>query len=276
MQKPRRTLLVLHDDLSFLGRLGRAVEGRFRLQRVAGWQELRTRYEGAPPATVLAVDPYLDAPLGELSEELASFFHHFPSALVVPAFYQQQGSVRHVWTLSEWGAADVLYLDEENSETIIRRRLERLNARSVQSLIGRVRVPLPGRAQSILAAAAEVVACGGDCRDLARRLALSQSTLLRWCQRSDLPAPRELVLWLRALFAAAMLDDPGHTVRSVAIACGYTDDRQLRRLLRNRVGLSPTTLRERGAFAIVEGRFLALVSSRSGVFPLSARRTVNS
>lgn len=104
-------------------------------------------------------------------------------------------------------------------------------------------------------AAVETVMIGGHPKDLAKSLRFSPSTLLRWCQRSQLPSPRRLLLWLRILFAAALLDDPGHTVFSVGLACGYSGDQALRRAIRSVVPYTPSRLRELGAFETVSRAF---------------------
>src|SRR3712207_4948195 len=110
--------------------------------------------------------------------------------------------------------------------------------------------------RSIVDAAAEVVAVGGHGRDLARSLQLSRRTLLRWCERAELPPPRKLLAWMRILLACELLDDPGRTVLSVAHACGYSSDSGLRRVTQKFVGSSPTELRRRGAFARASKVFL--------------------
>lgn len=115
----------------------------------------------------------------------------------------------------------------------------------------------------------EVVATGGHARDLARALYLSRITLLRWCRRSGLPVPRRLLVWMRVLLAAELLDNPGQSVLAVALACGYSSDRTLRRALYVAVGAGPTELRERGAFRTVSAAFLdALRGSRNSAQPL--------
>lgn len=93
-------------------------------------------------------------------------------------------------------------------------------------------------------------------KDLGKRLGMSIPTLNRWCHRSGLPTPRKLLQWLRVLWAAALLDDPGHTVFSVAMASGYANDNSLRRAIKGVVPESPTELRELGAFDTVANAFI--------------------
>lgn len=257
MRRPHHILLTMHADERFLVRLGRAASTHFVVRPVESWDTIWAVFPCSPPGTLVLVDPYrTDGRSGSaLSPDLGAFLAHFPSAVVVAAFWLRQGSYRDSWTLSRMGVSELLILDEENTEEAIRRRLASARSRPVRSIIDGLPFPVPGRAQALMAAAAEVVVAGGQVADLARSLAITHRTLYRWCLRSRLPAPKDLMRWLRGLHAAAMLDDPGQTVVGVAQACGYTDDRGLQRLCRDLVELTPSDLRERGAFDIVERAF---------------------
>jgi hypothetical protein len=68
-------------------------------------------------------------------------------------------------------------------------------------------------------------------------------------------------LWLRVLFASALLDDPGHTVFSVGLVCGYSGDQALRRAIRSLLPETPRELRELGAFEFVSRAFLHELSA---------------
>jgi AraC-like DNA-binding protein len=261
---PKQSLFVLHSDSRFGERLARAAESCFRVVRMRGWGDLVEQFATAPPATLVVVDPYFGGGEDEApSEELGVFLRRFPSAVVIAAFWHRHGRYRDVWALSRCGVAELLYLDEENTETLIRRRLAAARVRPVRELVQTLQLPLAGRAEMILEAATEVVASGGLVSDLARKLCLSRQTLLRRCQRACLPPPRDLIRWVRALQAAAMLDDPGHSVRSVSQACGYADDRGLRRLFHGVAEMPPSQLRERGALRIVERSFRASFAIRN-------------
>ena len=256
MQRSANPLLLLHGDSAFLRHLDTAVAGSFEVVRVYGWEELAESCRGATPGAVTVVDPYwgTDAE-GRPAAELANFLWRFPSASVVAAFWSEQGGPRDVWTLSRMGISEILYLDEENVPALIRHRLLSVRVRLVREIVEGLHFALPGRSRAILAAATEVVAAGGQVRDLARALCVSRQTLVRRSRSCGLPAPRALLQWIRALYAAAMLDDPGRSVRSVSQACGYADDRGLRRLFRGLADGAPTELRASGAFPIIEKGF---------------------
>ncbi|MBV9774615.1 MAG: AraC family transcriptional regulator [Gemmatimonadetes bacterium] len=204
----------------------------------------------APPAALVVVDPYMEMPTRrELSPKLRSLLWEFPSVTVLAAMTLKQDRFRDFHVLGEWGVTEVIDMDEENTSEAIERRLRSAYGSPIQRLLDRSLPPhVSGRARAILTSAAEVAAAGGQGRDLARTLHLSERTLLRWCERTDLPPPRRVMAWMRILFAADLLDDPGRTVLSVAHACGYVSDSSLRRAMQDFLGIPPTTLREQGAF----------------------------
>jgi AraC-like DNA-binding protein len=249
-----RPLLVLHSDAVFREQVRRAGGRRFEFQQVDDWEELRERTRVAPPAALILVDPYAD---GELSSALRSLLLEFPSATVVAALDLRPDRYRDLRTLGAWGVAEVIALGEEDTGDSIARRLRGVQGRPLQSLLERSLPPhTSGQARAILMAAAEVVSTGGQANELARVLYLSPRTLLRWCNRAELPPPRRLLAWMRILLATELLDDPGRTVSSVAHACGYSSDNSLRRALQDFLDTTPTTLRKDGAFSLASGSFI--------------------
>lgn len=250
-------MLVLHNDTVLRERVARAAHARFDLSIVSGWEELRKGVSKAPPAAVIVVDPFFGQTNGKgPSRYLFDLLSSFPSSTVIAALDSSPVRYRDIWMLGEWGIAEILQTDEDKSQVAVSRRLVRARAQPLRRLLSAEgRVPFTGRARALLEAAVETVMSSGHPKDLAKSLGFSPSTLLRWCQRSQLPNPRRLLLWLRVLFASALLDDPGHTVFSVGLACGYSGDQALRRAIRAVVPHTPTELREMGAFETVSEAF---------------------
>ncbi|HEX2220711.1 MAG TPA: helix-turn-helix domain-containing protein [Gemmatimonadales bacterium] len=251
MQSVSRVLLVMHPDEAFRDRVHKVGTARFRCWSVAGWDALRDAVRDAPPAAIVVLDPYMEMPgRRELSPKLRNLLWEFPSVTVLAAMSLKPDRFQDFHVLGEWGVTEVLDMDEENTLEAVEKRLRSAYGSPVQRLLDRSLPPyVSGRARSILASAAEIAAAGGQGRDLARSLHLSERTLLRWCERTDLPPPRRVMAWMRILFAADLLDDPGRTVLSVAHACGYVSDSSLRRAMQDFLGIPPTALREQGAFA---------------------------
>jgi AraC-like DNA-binding protein len=251
-----RPLLVLHSNPVFREQVKRAGGRRFDYLPVSNWEDLRERARTAPPAALLLVDPY-EGSGGELAAALRSLLLEFPSVTVVAALDLRPERYRDLRTLGAWGVAEIIALGEEDTGDSIARRLRGVQGRPLQSLLERSLPPnTSGQARAILMAAAEVVSTGGQANELARALFLSPRTLLRWCNRAELPPPRRVLAWMRILLATELLDDPGRTVSSVAHACGYASDNSLRRALQDFLDTTPTTLRRDGAFSFASGTFI--------------------
>ncbi|HEX2078619.1 MAG TPA: helix-turn-helix domain-containing protein [Longimicrobium sp.] len=192
-----------------------------------------------------------------LSPELRTLLWEFPSATVLAALDIRPGRSRDLRTLGEWGVTDIISLAEDDTHEAIYRRLRSVEGRSLQTLLERTLPPmLSGRTRMLMMTAAEVVAVGGKGRDLARRLHLSERTVLRWAERAGLPPPRRLLAWMRILMAASLLDDPGRSVLSVAHACGYSSDSSLRRAMQDFLNTGPSALRRQGALPLASRVFL--------------------
>lgn len=110
---------------------------------------------------------------------------------------------------------------------------------------------------TLVRAAAEVVVDGGNSVALAARLGALDRTVLGWCTRETLPAPRRLLVWLRLALAAALLEQPGRSIASAARAAGYASDHSLRRVLRTELGARYGSAPRGATFAHVFERFNA-------------------
>lgn len=220
------------------------------------------------------VDPYHGRGLREgPAPELHALLRAFPSATVIAAPPPHSRRLRDARVLGEWGIAEIIDPVEDSMEGV-RLVLEEVRGRPLRTLLERgVDLDVPGRGRAILDAAVEIVAVGGHARDLAHALSLSPITLMRWCRRSGLPVPRKLLMWMRVLLASELLDNPGQSVLSVALSCGYSSDRTLRRALYVAVGIGPKELRDRGAFRTASAAFLRAVrecrNSKSAFVPNS-------
>lgn len=77
---------------------------------------------------------------------------------------------------------------------------------------------------------------------------LSRRTLQNRLTEARLPPMRPFLTWCRLLVAAALLDEPGHTLESVAAQLDFHEAGNLRMTLRRYTGTTLTHLRSRGAF----------------------------
>jgi len=242
-----RPLYLLHDSAHLAERLRQVRAGIFRLVPVAGWEALAGELARAPGTAVAVVDP-LDGG-GGLAEELQALLARFPAATVVAALRVDPQRADDLRTLLAWGVADVIALGREDTPVALARRIQAVQARSLNRLLQRA-LPrgVPSRARILLSAAAETVAAGGQVPELARALGVNERTVPRWFGRAALPPPRRLLAWLRLLMAAELLDDASRSVPSVARACGYASEVSLKAALRQFIGAPPSELRRAGAF----------------------------
>jgi len=245
----------MHPDPVFRERVRGACGDEYVYRAVHDWDDLLEAVQNAPPAALVVVDPYEHRSslaangAARLSPALRTLLTNYPSTPVLAAIQVRPDRFDDLRTLGKWGVVQVISLDHDDTSYSIGRRLQAARGRPMRALLEDVLPPeTSGRARAILDAAADVVAAGEHGRDLAGSLHLSRRTLLRWCQRSGLPAPRRLLAWMRVLFACELLDDPGRTVLSVAHTCGYSSDSGLRRITQKFLGASPSELRDQGAF----------------------------
>ncbi len=268
MKTIRRPLLVLHRDEHFRQRVRQAAAHEYEFEAVESWSALREAIATAPPAAVLIVDPYEERDGGcGPSPALRGLIHEFPSVAVVAAMEVTPSRFDDLRTLGQWGVVQVISLDHDDTPAAIAQRLRAARGRPLRALLEQaLPADLSDRARAILQAAVDVVVVGGGARELARSLYLSRRTLLRWCSRAELPAPRVLLAWMRVLLAAELLDDPGREVLSVALICGYSSDSGLRRITQKFLHSSPRELRKHGAFSTASAAFVnSLLASRGSI-----------
>jgi AraC-like DNA-binding protein len=256
--KTTRTLLILHTDELLLRQLVRVGDRLgWGLQTVSSWDALFDGVRAANVSALLVVDPYMETNGDHLSIELASLLNRFPSLSVTAALALRPGRLDDLRRLGDWGVVQIIDLDEEATEWAMAHRLRSSTGRPLRVLVERA---LPsytgGAARSILGAAVENTITGGTGVDLAKALHITTRTLLRWCRKAGLPPPRRLLVWMRMLLAAELLDDLGRSVSEAALACGYSSDGSLRNAMRSLLGRSPSDLREMGAFAATSEAFV--------------------
>jgi AraC-like DNA-binding protein len=261
MKIAARPLLVLHGNELFRERVRRVAGKEYTFQSVPDWPSLEEAVRESPPSSLVVVNPYEDSNGKAPSPALRSLLLEFPSTAVFAALEVTPERFDDIRTLGKWGVVQVISIAHDDTPNALVQRFRASQGRPLKALLEGVLPPdTPGRARAIVDSAAEVVAVGGHGRDLARSLHLSRRTLLRWCERAELPPPRKLLAWMRILLACELLDDPGRTVLSVAHACGYSSDSGLRRVTQKFVGSSPTELRRRGAFARASKVFLEVLA----------------
>ncbi|HET8655314.1 MAG TPA: helix-turn-helix domain-containing protein [Longimicrobiaceae bacterium] len=258
MKRVYRPLLIMHPDAGFRDRVRQACGNDYHFLALPDWGALLEAIRESPPAALVMVDPYDGQ---RLAPALHEVLRAFPSTAVIAALEVTPDRHEDLRTLGRWGVVQVISLDHDDTPLSIAQRLRAARGRPLRGMLEKILpVEISGRGRAIIDAATDVVSAGQHGRDLADALDLSRRTLLRWCQRAGIPAPRRLLAWMRVLLACELLDDPGRTVLSVANSCGYSSDSGLRRITQRFLGASPTELREHGAFDRAASLFVALLN----------------
>lgn len=264
--RTERHIFLLHGDRELRERFARLLGRAGRLEVVESWEELRARIPQAPPTAVALVDPaHGDGRGGHPSPELHQLLGDFPALGVIAAVElgNDSRSAELLLTLGRYGVAEVVEVHSETSLPVLRHKLDRVRGRVVYNLLeAKLHFTLAAKAFKILALAVDVAeARGGYPKDLSRRFEVSPRTLNRMCKEAGLPSPRDLMMWIRTLFASRMLDSSSHDLVTVARASGYSSAWALRRALIQTVGLVPKRLRMAGAYQTAAGEFVRVLAA---------------
>lgn len=257
MQPVIPPLYILHPDPVLHELLDRVPGRTYYVVPVADWSALADALQRSSPMAVAVVDPgiHREDPAAP-AETLRRLLESYPSSTVVAALPVRGQDSVVLQTLRDWGVADVLDLIRERTPDAVARRLRVVQGRTPQRVLARA-LPgsVSGRTRALLGVAAETVARGGMVPELARALDVTERTVARWHQQADLPPPRRVLVWLRLLLAADLLDNPGRSLEAVARGCGYAGGASLKATLRAVLRMTPRELRAEGAFRTTVQRF---------------------
>jgi AraC-like DNA-binding protein len=254
VQPFQRPLFLLTESEELEANLRQIIERPFALYRVPDWPALEMALSVAPQTAVCFVDATSGKGTDQsLADGLKAIARDFPLLAVVACLSVDcQTDYEHLTMLQGWGIADILDLERERSAAAVGRRLAEVRGVWSERIFDRA-LPrsLSARARTLLRAVAEVAALGGHVPELARVLGIDERTVPRWCASAGVPHARRLFSWIRLLLAADLLDDPRRSIESVARASGYSSAASLKSTTKQFTALSPSELRERGAFQTI-------------------------
>jgi transcriptional regulator GlxA family with amidase domain len=152
--------------------------------------------------------------------------------------------------------ADILDLRRECTPTAVARRLSEVESLWSERLLARV-LPraLSARARALIDSVADVAIRGGHVPELASALGIKERSVPRWCRSAGVPNARRLFSWIRLLLAAELLDGSDRSIQSVARNSGYSSAGSLKHATKQFLQLTPSELRDCGAFATVKEAF---------------------
>jgi AraC-like DNA-binding protein len=88
--------------------------------------------------------------------------------------------------------------------------------------------------------------------EVAEALGISRQTLGRWCRMQKFVGPEELLMWVRLLLVAALLEATDQTLEAIAYEMQYGSPTALRNRIREYAGLKAMDLREGGLRRMLE------------------------
>ena len=167
------------------------------------------------------------------------------------------GAARQVFALGRSGTDGVVLAGATDQPGVLRRAADRAVARA---LARRVERSLPDTLDPLLprslVRSIERASDGCDESALAEPEGLSVASLRRRLRAGKLPTPGRILRWGRLFCAVQALEREGETVERVAHRFGYSSGAALGRAIRRDVGVSTTTLNDRGGLACALEAFL--------------------
>lgn len=225
-------------------RLARSVGPTFDLEPASDWSGsvdlMLTR-----PIELAVLDPSLQPGAG--IHEIERFRILFPS---VPIILYTKLTVEIAPQLLRLGATGIdrlILAWHDDHPTRVReivsaestRAVSRLLAEDVSDLFTHCPKPLQWALEAMIREPAGMHTVNA----LADRANIDRRTCLRWFARANLPKPSIVLTALRVLYAHRLLQDPGHTVDSVARKLGYGGSRSLAQHVRDIFDMPPGELR---------------------------------
>lgn len=169
--------------------------------------------------------------------------------------YLTRGNAADFLALARAGAHDVVFRGEDTKQALLD-ALSRASAEVAGATVLRaledILVP---EALALVAYCLEYAHAKTTTDDVARHLGVHRKTLVQRCRAAGLPAPAALIVWIRLMVAAAMLDAPGRLVEDVASALSLRSPQVLRNSFKRYTGRRATELREAGGLLAVIAAF---------------------
>ena len=210
----------------------------YHAREVEGWTEAADLGRREPPSTMVLAEPF--AAGGQPDSGLQDFLLRMPSLPVVAAVDLGRAPVPATRQILAWGVSGVVDLGFDRAPDSLPCRLGAAHARPFKRrLQAGLSAHVPARARILIHGAAAVTVDGGLGEDFADMFGVKLKTMTGWCVRLCLPAPRQLLAWMRVLLALMLLEETDRTWRAVATGCGYSNDTNLRRTLTARLGPAP-------------------------------------
>ena len=246
-------------------RLQRALGAKYAIAWATDWQQLE-RLVREMAVDVFVVDPRLSSQRVDVAA-VCRLRGRYPS---VPTVVYTEFRLDLADPLLEWGDAGVCgaaFLDQSDSSWDLHRLLEMATARSAaQQLLGAIEAELSeldDRVRRVLSIGLYEATSLRTVQRWAERAGLSRRGLYRLFVEAGLPTPKTCLQWLRLLYAAKALGDPGVTVEDVVFRMRYSAPPNFWTHVRNMLGITPSEMRWSLTVEDLADRFASLCRKKS-------------
>lgn len=245
-------------------RLHRAVGSEYAIAWANDWDEIESLIRQMA-VEVVVVDPLhkgrVDmAPISRLRER-------YPS---VPVIIYTEFRTDLADSLLTWGDAGVCgasFLEQNDSawdlSRLVRLATGRSAAEQILLILERELPALDEEVRRVLRVGLYEATTLHTVKSWAHIAGFSRRSLYRLFANANLPTPKTCLQWLRLLYAAKALSDPGVTVEDVVLRMQYSALSNFWSHVRKIVGLTPTELRWRVTVDELADRFARLCRERA-------------
>ena len=259
-------LLALHGDTKVRGRL-RAVAGTGPASRIVGpaifatgWQELG-ELVAAHPRSPAVVDPAFRTDADPSSADSIRVLR----GSSVPLVCYGDPSALRAWRVHDGGysVVDVLQPGTDDDFAAIESAVLRAaGARRVRRLLDDIGRRAHQQTEHIFAGVLALAVAPTSVPVLAAKLGLSQRTLWRRCATLRIPSPGRLLALGRIFTVECLAEWSRQPSGAVALAIGFSDYSNYRRLVRRNLGAPPSVVRRQGGVGRVAMAILRALAER--------------
>lgn len=230
----------------------------------SGWRELRdlTRRHPGSPAFV---DPYFGGRRDPFAGERDYSSDDWAS---VPLICYARMDVRQRERLGQTTIAFTVRLrpgEDRLFSSIDSAILRSIDAQRPARLLGRVRRTARKETLTLFAGALESAIEPCSVVEFAAQLRLTVRTLQRRCSNLGIPSPKHLLSLARVFTVERLADWSRQPSGAVAMALGFSDRSNYRRLVRQVLGGVPGQIRSQGGVKYIEGVIVEELASSGGV-----------
>jgi len=230
----------------------------------SGWRELRdlaARHPGSPAV----VDPYFGGGCDPFAGKRDYARADWSS---VPLICYAQMDARQEERLGQTGIPfTVLLRPGENQlfSSIDSAILKSIDAQRPARLLERIGRTAHKETQALFASALGIAIEPCSVVGFAARLHITVRTLQRRCSSLGIPSPKHLFSLARVFTVERLADWSRQPSGAVAMALGFSDRSNYRRLIRQVLGCAPTRLRQKGGVKHIEDVIVKELASPGGV-----------